>query len=90
MISNNEIFEGIAANDSKTLTLYLLDTINEELNDNNVRIENPKLSNRIKTLKEKGTENIVRFFNSQFNSIIADLFNGLTMTTYKCLKWFWP
>ena len=38
IISNNEIFEGIEANDSKTLTLYFLDTINEELNDNNIKI----------------------------------------------------
>ena len=83
---NNELFRGIEANDSKTLTLYLLDTINEEFNDNNIYKENKKISNRIRTLNEKGTESIVRFFNSQYNSMIADLFNGLKKTTYTCLK----
>lgn len=86
IISNNELFRGIEANDSKSLTLYFLDTINDEFNENNLYIENKKLSNRIRTLKEKETERVVRFFNSQYNSIIADLFNGLKKTSYKCLK----
>ena len=86
IISNNEIFEGIAANDSKALTLYLLDTINEEFNDNNISIENQSFFSDIRSLKEKGTERVVRFFNSQYNSIIGDLFNGLKTTTYICLK----
>lgn len=86
IISNNELFEGIAANDSKTLALYLLDTINEEFNDNNIKLENQKISNRIRTLRDKGTEKIVKFFNMQYNSIVGDLFNGLKLTTYKCLK----
>ena len=86
IISHNETFEGIAANDSKTLALYLLDTINEEFNDNNIKIENQKILNRIRTLSEKGTENTVKFFNMQCNSIIGDLFNGLKITKYKCLK----
>ena len=86
IISNNELFEGIEANDSKTLTLYILDNINEEFNDNNVKIPNKKISNRIRELKEKGTEGIVKFFNMQCNSIIGDLFNGVKKFTYKCLK----
>ena len=86
IISNNEIFEGIAANDSRALTLYFLDTINEEFNDNNISIENQSIFSVIRTLKEKGTERVVRFFNSQYNSIIGDLFNGLKTTTYKCIK----
>ena len=86
IISNNEIFEGIEANDSKTLTLYVLDTINEELNDNKIIIENKKISNRIRTLNEKGTERIVKFFNSQKNTIIGDLFDGVKISKYTCLK----
>ena len=86
IISNNELFKGIEANDSKALTLYFLDTINDEFNENELYKENKKISNRIRTLNEKGTERIVRFFNSQYNSMIADLFNGLKKTTYKCSK----
>ena len=86
IISNNELFEGIEANDSKTLTLYILDTINEEFNDNNIEIPNKKISNKIRTLQEKGTERIVKFFNMQCNSVIGDLFNGIKKSTYKCLK----
>ena len=86
IISNNEIFKGITANDSKALTLYLLDTINEEFNDNNISIEKQKFFNAIRKLNDKGTERVVRFFNTQYNSVIGDLFNGLKKTTYKCLK----
>ena len=86
IISNNELFEGIEANDSKTLTLYILDNINEEFNENNVQIPNKKISSRIRELNEKGTEGIVKFFNMQCNSIIGDLFNGVKKFTYKCLK----
>ena len=84
MISNNELFEGIGANDAKSLTLYILETLNEEFNGNNLKINNENLLNKIRNLKNKEMENIVKTFNSQYNSIIADLFYGLKMTTYKC------
>ena len=64
----------------------MLDTINEELNDNKIIIENKKISNRIRTLNEKGTERILKFFNIQKNTIIGDLFDGLKMSKYTCLK----
>ena len=86
IISNNEIFSGFEACDSKTLSLYFMDTINDEFNNNNIKIKNKKISNRIRNLKEKETEDIVKIFNKQHNSIISDLFKGLKSTTYKCLK----
>ena len=85
IISNNELFQGIGANDSKSLTLYILETLNEEFNENNIKIDNTNVSNKIRELKDKDKENIVKVFNSQYNSIVADLFYGLKMTTYKCL-----
>ena len=85
IISNNELFEGIEANDSKALVLYILETLNEELSSNNIKFENKNIKNKIRDLKDKDTENIVNIFNKNYNSIIADLFNGLKMTTYKCL-----
>jgi len=85
MISNNELFEGIGANDAKSLTLYILETLNEEFNGNNLKINNEKILNKIRNLKNKEMENIVKDFNSNYNSIIAELFYGLKMTTYRCL-----
>jgi len=85
IISNNELFQGIGANDSKSLTLYILETLNEEFNENNIKIDNTNVSNKIRELKDKDKENIVKVFNTQYNSIVADLFYGLKMTTYKCL-----
>ena len=85
IISNNPLFQGIGANDSKSLTLYILETLNEEFNENKIKIKNTNVSNKIRELKDKDKENIVNVFNNQYNSIVADLFYGLKMTTYKCL-----
>ena len=38
IISNNELFKGNEANDSKTLVLYILETMNKEFNDNKIKI----------------------------------------------------
>ena len=86
IISYNKTFEGIEANDSKNLCLYFMDTINDEFTQNNIPYKNEKLTNRIRTLKEKDTENIVKNFNEKFNSIIADLFHGLKASKYVCLE----
>ena len=86
IISNNELFQGIGANDSKSLTLYILETLNEEFNENNIKIKDANVSNKIRELKDKDKENIVNVFNTQYNSIVADLFYGLKITTYKCLE----
>lgn len=86
IISNNELFKGNEANDSKTLVLYILETMNKEFNDNKIKIFNNNISNSIRILKNKDTQNIVETFNKQYNSLIADLFYGLKRTTYKCLS----
>ncbi len=86
IISYNKTFEGYEANDSKNLCLYFMDTINDEFTQNNIPYKNEILTNRIRTLKEKDTENIVKNFNEKFNSIIADLFHGLKASKYVCLE----
>ena len=87
-IGNNESFRQYEANDSKTLTLYILDTMNKELNSNKMRTENPNLINAIRTYDKKDdkAKDIVKLFNENYNSLIGDLFHGLKSTEYKCLK----
>ena len=84
IIGNNESFRYYEANDSKTLVLYVLDTLNQELNENKIKSDNVNIINPIRSYKEKEAENIVKEFNDNYNSLIADLFNGLKMTSYIC------
>ena len=88
VIGNNESFRQYEANDSKTLTLYILDTMNKELNENKMKTENPSLINAIRTYDKKDdkSKDIVKLFNDNYNSLIGDLFHGLKSTEYKCLK----
>ena len=88
VIGNNESFRQYEANDSKTLTLYILDTMNKELNENKMKTENPGLINAIRTYDKKDdkSKDIVKLFNDNYNSLIGDLFHGLKSTEYKCLK----
>ena len=85
IISYEKAFEGYEANDSKNLCLYFMETINNEFTQNNITYTNENLTNRIRTLREKGTESIVDNFNKNFNSIIADLFYGLKTSKYICM-----
>ena len=84
IIGNNESFRYYEANDSKTLALYVLDTLNTELNDNKITNSNKNLVNPIRNYKEKDAENIVQLFNESYNCLIGDLFNGLRITDYIC------
>jgi ubiquitin C-terminal hydrolase len=86
IIGKDELFRYFEANDSKTLTLYVLDNLNKELNENKIITENENLISKIRTYKEKDAENIVKLFNENYNSLIGDLFNGLKLTNYVCLK----
>ena len=86
IISKNESFRKFEANDSKTLTLYVLDTLNKELNENKIQIKNDKIINPLRNYQENDAQNIVKLFNENYNTLIGDLFNGLKYTDYKCLK----
>lgn len=85
IISLNETFRGIEANDSKNLCLYFMDTVNGEFTKNNVIIDNEKIKNKIRSLKEEELENTVKNFNTNYTSIISDLFYGLKGTSYECI-----
>ena len=84
IISKNESFRKFEANDSKTLTLYVLDTLNKELNENKIPTKNDKIVNPLRNYNAPDASNIVKFFNENHNTLIGDLFNGLKSTDYIC------
>ena len=86
IIGNNKSFRDFEANDSKNLTLYILDTLNRELNENKIRSENDKYRNQILNYKEDDAKDIIKYFNENHNSLIGDLFDGLKSSNFKCLK----
>ena len=85
-IGNNETFRYYEANDSKTLTLYVLDTLNRELNENKIKVENDSIINKLRNYNDPNAKDIVQLFNENYNSIIGDLFNGLKSTNFVCLN----
>ena len=84
IISKNESFRKFEANDSKTLTLYVLDTLNKELNDNKIQTKNDKVINPLRNYDVNDAKDIVKLFNENYNALIGDLFNGLKCTDYIC------
>ena len=84
IISKNESFRKFEANDSKTLTLYVLDTLNKELNDNKIQTKNDKVINPLRNYDVNDAKVIVKLFNENYNTLIGDLFNGLKCTDYIC------
>lgn len=84
IISKNESFRKFEANDSKTLTLYVLDTLNKELNDNKIQTKNDKVINPLRSYDVNDAKDIVKLFNENYNTLIGDLFNGLKCTDYIC------
>ena len=84
IISKNESFRKFEANDSKTLTLYVLDILNRELNEKKIQIENDKIINPIRNYDAKDAQSIVKLFNENYNTLIGDLFDGLKVTDYIC------
>ena len=85
-IGNNESFRYYEANDSKTLTLYVLDTLNRELNENKIKAENDSIINKLRTYNDPNAKDTVQLFNENYNSLIGDLFNGLKSTNFVCLN----
>ena len=86
IIGKNKSFRDFEANDSKNLTLYILDTLNQEMNENKIRNDNEIYKNKILNYKEDDAKDIIKFYNENHNSLIGDLFNGLKSTNYQCLK----
>ena len=83
----NPLFQGVAANDSKDLINFLIETLHSELNK-------PKNKNTTNYIMDPSIQlDEVKMFNiflnnmvSEFNSIISDLFYGVLETQSKCIN----
>ena len=83
----NPLFQGVAANDSKDLINFLIETLHSELNM-------PKNKNTTNNIIDPSIQlDEVKMFNiflsnmvSEFNSPISDLFYGVLETQSKCIN----
>ena len=81
--SQNPLFQGIQACDSKDLINFLIETFHRELN----AIQNPQNNNyNVNQLNENEVlQNFLNDFQTNYSSIISDLFYGVLETKTKCL-----
>ena len=82
----NSLFDGIKANDSKDLIIFLLETLHKELNtvkvSNNL---NPYYINQYNY--QSSFKDFINFFTNNYKSIISDIFYGMfnsMMTCFNC------
>ena len=81
------LFQGIAANDSKDLVNFILQQLHSELNLNNGNNINNIDYNKINQTDEKGMLNyFLNDFKKNNHSIISDIFFGITETKTECLN----
>jgi len=77
------LFEGIAANDSKDLVNFILQTLHAELNK-----ANGQITNDFKNLNQLDEQSMLNYFLQEFQksqkSIISGLFFGITQTRTEC------
>ena len=82
----NPLFEGIQANDSKDLILFLMETLHNELNKINNNIANMS-NNFINQYDYQITfNNFCKFFSKNYNSVISHLFYGMYNSMMQCLN----
>ena len=82
----NPLFDGIQANDSKDLILFLLETLHKELNTVKVSTNlNPYYINQYDY--QSSFNDFIDFFTNNYRSIISDIFYGMfnsMMTCFNC------
>ena len=82
----NPLFEGVQANDSKDLVLFLLETLHNELNK--VKNSNPQYEDDIDQYNfDKSFQSFAKYFEKNFQSVISDIFYGMynsRMMCYNC------
>ena len=79
----NPLFQGIQANDSKDLILFILETIHNELNEINNSINNEN-DNYNTTDYNAVYNNFKNYFLKNYNSVISNLFYGLINSMMTC------
>ena len=97
----NSLFEGVAANDSKDLILFILEELHKDLNDiNNNLNEHNNNANQLYDQFNNGNNNFINMnqsenilynefitdYNSKNNSIIKDIFYGVQESMTVCLN----
>ena len=87
----NELFKGVAANDSKDLILYLLETFHSELNS--YKEKNNSNNNNNEVFDQTNDAKMLEIFKKDYLekniSIISDLFHGILKVKsicYNCLR----
>ena len=78
----NPLFEGIQANDSKDLVLFLLETMHNELNK--VTVSNQFEDNIDQYNFENSFYSFANYFKNNFRSIVSDIFYGMYNSRMKC------
>ena len=79
----NSLFEGVNANDSKDLVLFLMETMHDELNTapkKNIQTQMVNQYNYEETLKL-----FCQFFSNNYQSVISNLFYGMYNSMMACL-----
>ena len=80
------LFQGIAANDSKDLVNFILQTLHSELNAANSQIQN-NFNHNLNQLDEKSMlNNFLQEYQKNQKSIISDIFFGISETKTECVN----
>jgi len=80
------LFQGIAANDSKDLVNFILQTLHSELNAANSQIQN-NFNHNINQLDENSMlNNFLQEYKKNQKSIISDIFFGISETKTECVN----
>ena len=78
----NPLFEGIQANDTKDLLLFILETIHNELNE--IKTKTPENEFYNPTNYNYVFNNFCQYYKNNFNSVISDLFYGMNNSMMTC------
>ena len=84
----NSLFEGVQANDAKDLVNFIVMTLHEELNKSKANSVNNNMANIIfnQTDQQLILQNFLMNFMNENQSIISDIFYGVTHTVTKCSR----
>ena len=81
----NPLFRGVAANDSKDLVDFIIMTLHDELNK--VK-KNSQINTSNTQIDERNQQLVFQYFSNSFinenNSLISDLFYGISTSTTQC------
>ena len=81
----NPLFEGVQANDSKDLVIFLLENMHKELNK--VQKNQTNIEEKVDQYNFYNSLNVfIKYFKKNFQSILSDIFYGMYDSQMKCLN----